>query len=39
MWGVLNGRTCLDGYLSKKLGIFSLLYILIEDYSTKFEVF
>ena len=32
------GRTCLDGYLIKKLGIFSLLYVHIGDYSTTFEV-
>ena len=33
-----HGRTCLDGYLVKKLGIFSLLYVLSVDYSTTFEV-
>ena len=35
----IYGRTCLDGYLTKKLGIFPLLYVHIGDYSTTFEVF
>ena len=35
---LLYGRTCPDGYLNKKLGIFSLLYVHIGDYSTTFEV-
>ena len=29
----------LDGYLTKKLGSFPILYVHIEDYSTTFEVF
>ena len=33
------GRTRLDGYLTKKLGIFALRYVHIVDYSTTFEVF
>ena len=32
-------RTCLDGYLIKKLGILALLYVHIGDYLTTFEVF
>ena len=32
-------RTRLDGYLTKKLGIFALRYVHIVDYSTTFEVF
>ena len=32
------GRTCLDGYLTKLLGILPLLYVHIGDYSTTFEV-
>ena len=35
----IYGRTCLDGYLTNKLGIFPLLYVDIGDYSTTFEVF
>ena len=35
----IYGRTCLDGYLTKKLGIVPLLYVHIWDYSTIFEVF
>ena len=34
----IYGRTCLDGYLTNKLGIFALLYDYIVDYSTTFEV-
>ena len=33
------GRTCHDGYLTKKLGTFSLINVHIGDYSTTFEVF
>ena len=33
------GRTCIDGDLTKKLGIFALLYVHFVDYSTTFEVF
>ena len=35
----IYGRTCHDGYLTKKWGIFPLLYVPIGDYSTTFEVF
>ena len=35
----IYGRTRLDGYLTKKMGIFALLYVPIGDYSTIFEVF
>ena len=35
----IYGRTYLDGYLIKNLGIFSPLYVHIGDYSTTFEVF
>ena len=34
----IYGKTRLDGYLTKKLGILVLLYVHIGDYSTKFEV-
>ena len=34
----LYGRTCFDGYLTKKMGIFLLLYVHIGNYSTTFEV-
>ena len=33
------GRTCLDGYRAKKLGIFPFLYVHIGDYLTTFEFF
>ena len=32
----IHGRTCLDDYLTKKMGIFPLLYIYIWNYSTNF---
>ena len=35
----IYGRTHLDGYLTKKLGIFALLYIHIVDYSTTLKSF
>ena len=35
----IYGRTRLNGYLTKKLRIFALLYVHIVDYSTTFEVF
>ena len=33
------GRNCLDGYLTKKIGIFPLLHVHIGDYLTIFEIF
>ena len=36
---VTYGRTCRDGYLAKKFGIFALMYVHIVDYSTTLEVF
>ena len=35
----IYGRTCHDGYLTKKMGIFPLLYVHIGEYSTTFEVY
>ena len=35
----IYGRTRRGGYLTKKLGIFALLYVHIVDFSTTFEVF
>ena len=35
----LYGRNCLDGYLTKKLGILLLLHVHIGDYSTTFQIF
>ena len=33
------GRTRPDGYVTKKMGIFALLYVPVVDCSTKFYVF
>ena len=35
----IYGRTCLNGYLTKQLGVFDLLYVHILDYSTTFKLF
>ena len=35
----IYGRTCLDGYFTKKLEIFALLYEHIMDYSTTLDIF
>ena len=35
----LYGRTRLDGYLTKQLGTYALLFVHIVEYATTFEVF
>ena len=35
----IYGRICLDGYLTKQLGIFPVLYVHTGEYLTTFEVF
>ena len=36
---LIYGRTCLDGYITKKMGISPLLYVRIGDCLPTFEVF